>query len=235
MHWWTRRAPPHGCLLEEKLYKHSQASMQWQKHSSSSSHFHNMVVVSVSTHLQEKKTTLSVQHVIYIPQPMSMCRGNVGSANKVSHTGGVTGTWWCTKEEVLVTTAAATLNLQVQMLTCMTEELEKNTKSLSHSKLSNFKSGLLQIFQNRFKPKIAATWGTITAYRRRDCCCFLLQSCALQWEMLWEDSHAAEPAHHPPVLFKSIIIISTIQFSSKTRNQNKASSHHKKKQETQRW
>jgi hypothetical protein len=43
-------------------------------------------------YLQEKKTTLSVQHVIYIPQPMSMCRGNVGSANKVSHTGGVTGT-----------------------------------------------------------------------------------------------------------------------------------------------
>jgi hypothetical protein len=37
------------------------------------------------------------------------------------------------------------------------------------------------------------------------------------------------------VLFKSIIIISTIQFSSKTRNQNKASSHHKKKQKTQRW
>lgn len=171
------------CLLEEKLYKHSHASIQWQKHSSSSCNFHNMVIVSVSTHLQEKKTTLPVQHVIYIPQPMSMCRGNVGSANKVSHTGGVTGTWWCTKEEVL-DTAAATLNLQVRMLTCMTEELEKNTKSLSHSKLSNVKSGLLQMFQNRFKPKIAATWGTITAYRRRDCYCFLLQFCALQWEML---------------------------------------------------
>jgi hypothetical protein len=66
----------------------------------------------------------------------------------------------------------------------MTEELEKNAKSLSHSKLSNVKSGPLQIFQNRFKPKIAATWGTITAYRRRDCCCFLLQFCALQLEML---------------------------------------------------